>query len=226
MMKMLNRSKRVITSTSALGLILAGCAISQSVTIEPVLESPPLVEPLPVTVGVFYSKDFRTAAVWQREDPECDVNPLCTPTFAKSNYQLGEPSTELFNNVFTGLFQTTVEIPSWPEASGLAPDISGVIAPRIKSFSVRPPPQNVQTGQYKAQITYEFNLYKPDGTLLGSWEASGLAEANGGYGWEWIYSFRGEVTAKAMRDAAADFTLTFHSQPPVVRWLESLKTGS
>jgi hypothetical protein len=217
-MKMLPRSSRVFTSATALVLLLAGC--TQSVTVNPVLESSPLVESLPVTVGVFYSNDFRTAAVWQDENPNF---------IAKSNYLLGEPSVSLFENVFTGLFKATVEVPSWPEVSGLGPNISGVIAPSIKSFWARPPIPRGQiagAGQYTAQIIYEFNLYEADGTLLGSWEASGFGEVYGNYRSEWVNRLRGEVTARAMRDAAAKFTSTFHSQPVVVRWLENLKTGS
>jgi hypothetical protein len=78
-------------------VLLCGC----SAHIEPVLARRPLVEPLPLSVGVYFSPEFR---VYRNK---CE-------TFLCKEYDLGPPSVALFETVLAGVFENTVVLDAMP----------------------------------------------------------------------------------------------------------------
>jgi hypothetical protein len=112
---------KMVMNTSLLGAVigsmfLCGCSASQ---IEPVLSRRPLVEPLPLSVGVYFSPEFRTYR------HKCDA-------FLCSEYDLGSPSIALFETVLAGMIDNTVMLASMPPAE-LGQKVSGVIVPGIRT---------------------------------------------------------------------------------------------
>ena len=179
--------------------VLAGCGRSGNiyeVPVEAVTEVAPLIEPLPATVGVYYSPAFRqfggtiTDYVADRRD--------------YYHFALGEPSTALFDWVFPAAFETTLVVRSKPPLSGGDGDLDGVIEPRIKGFTL-------------TSISYEITLYAPSGEVIASLPADGTYFGQ-------VFGARQAKHAMrfAMRDASAAFLVKLFEQPQIKQWLADL----
>jgi hypothetical protein len=148
-------------------LFLAGCTYHISHDIEPVLQRRPLVESLPMTVGIYFSPEFRSYHGTQ-----------CGALFC-NEYELGPRSVALFEIIAEGLFDkvAVVEFLS-PSDSGLK--VAGILAPSITSFDFG----------YQ-QITYRVTLYSPSAMEIGAWEVDGVASAD-----EWLPGKRARLAMR------------------------------
>ena len=89
------------------------------------LDTPtPLVERLPITVGVHYDDELLNH--YHREDWFGEI--------IEHEYYLGPPSVALFDPLFSGMFAKVVPVedPSTPTVDGQ--NLSGVLSVTIKSF--------------------------------------------------------------------------------------------
>ena len=176
-------------------IFLGACTIHHE--IKPVLERRPLVEPLPLTVGIYFSPEFRTYHA-----------SLCVPSLC-NEYDLGPPSVTLFEILVAGLFEKVLVVDSTsPPDSNLK--VAGIIAPTIANFEYR----LYQDGYH--HIAYRLTLYSPAGANLGAWEVDGAASIE-------AVSFphtNGKIARVTMRRAAANFVRGFRKEPVVMNWLE------
>lgn len=129
-------------------VVLSGC----SSQIDPVLTRRPLVEPLPLTVGVYFTPEFRG------HRSKCDAW-LCP------EYDLGPPSVALFELLLAGLFRDVVVLDAMPTTHSRL-KVAGILVPAITEFHLR---------QVETQITYRVTLYSSEGGELkaGHFEGSG-----------------------------------------------------
>jgi hypothetical protein len=140
----------VVMNKSMVGMVivcvlLCGC----SAHIEPVLARRPLVEPLPLSVGVYFSPDIR---VYRNK---CEA-------FLCKEYDLGPPSVALFETVLAGMFERTVVLATMPPPES-AQQVIGIIVPAIIHFN-------------PLKITYQLSFYSRAGVELGAWEIDGSAK--------------------------------------------------
>ena len=179
--------------------VLAGCGRSGNiyeVPVEAVTEVAPLIEPLPATVGVYYSPAFRqfggtiTDYVADRRD--------------YYHFALGEPSTALFDWVFPAAFETTLVVRSKPPLSGGDGDLDGVIEPRIKGFTLN-------------SISYEITLYAPSGEVIAAVPAKGTHVGR-------VFGARraNRAMRSAMRNASAAFLSKLPEHPEIKEWIAKL----
>ncbi|HTN73445.1 MAG TPA: hypothetical protein VMO00_20350 [Methylomirabilota bacterium] len=176
-----------------ISLFLGGC----SAQIEPVLTRRPLVEPLPVSVGVYFSPEFRGYR------SHCDAW-LCP------EYDVGPPNVALFELLFAGLFKDVVILDATPTVhSNLKVD--GIFVPEISYLKADAPP---------AQITYRFTLRYASAEASGALEVESVWEVEGS-AWSGA-SFVSELVRLAMRDAAAKFVKGFRGEPVVRSWLKQV----
>ena len=180
-------------------IVLAGCGSSGrsfDVEVEAVAEVAPLIEPLPATVGVYYSPAFRAYA-GTRTARGLD-------SLDRYHLALGEPSTALFDWVMPAAFEKTVVVRAKPPLNGGEEELDGVIEPRITGFTL-------------TSISYEITLYAPSGEVIAS------LPANGSYPGV-IYGARRAKQAMsfAMRDASAAFLTKLSEQPQIKQWIADL----
>ena len=148
-------------------LFLAGCTYHISHEIEPVLQRRPLVESLPLTVGIYFSPEFRTYHGTQ-----------CGALFC-NEYDLGARSVALFEILAEGLFDKVAVVEVLPPFDS-SPKVCGILAPSITDFDFG----------YQ-QITYRVTLYSPAGTELGAWEVEGTASGD-----EWLPGKRARLAMR------------------------------
>lgn len=178
-------------------MLLAATACSQSVTVDNTFPTP-LVQPLPLRVGVHYTEALTSYSY--TED---------LPNETRWSFTMGEANRTLFDQIFTAIFDsaTTVE-------SNVVPDdqFDAVIEPEILALEFSLPHQS-QTDQYAVWIRYNLKIFTPDGTLITEWPVSAYGQSDS-------RRFKGkesmaQAAVRAMRDAAATITSGFAEQPKI-----------
>jgi hypothetical protein len=178
----------------------------------------PLVEPLPLTVGVYYASDLR--------DHECAAGQ--DYFFDRFVIRLGPPSVELFDLLSAGLFARTTPTPSRPSVEHPAP--IDVIEIGLDAFSGCEGRWPIRATTTTVNLAYRVALWDPRGARLAAWTSAGAGTATEiGSGIVPVAPLPQEpeshhlatLTMIAMRKAAADFVRAFHARPDVKAWLES-----
>ena len=182
---------RTLGAGLAAMLLVAGC--TETITAKTVTLPTPLIEPLPVTVGVYYSPELRTNEPTVRLPKRC---PWCGSSMYKLS--VGPAAAAMLERVFAAMFERTVVVASRPPLPAGGSDVAAVIEPAI-TFNV---------GRDFISIGIYLTLYAADGASLKSWSASGTGP--------------GTDAAAALRDAAAVIMTEFAAQPEVKEWLSSI----
>jgi len=175
----------------AVGLLGAACSVERRV--EPPPLPAPLVDPIPLTVGVHYTLGFR----------------LARPVSANRLWKIGDASVALFDTTLRSIFAEVVPVDPWPSGSGELV-VEAIIVPKVVGIHVDP-----------NQITVEYNVevFSTQGERITGWQVLGrwrtavgapsrilLDEAN---------------LREAMRAAGAALIVSFYDDPHARSWLEA-----
>jgi hypothetical protein len=183
------------------GTCLTGCGGSE-VIVESTFPTP-LIEPLPVAMGVLipdelynfiYTEDIPDQSLW---------------TIA-----LGDANVAMLGPLFEGMFRETRDIESLARAAGDS-SLDGVIEPKLEKFEF-----DVPTGErdefVEVWLQYQITVYEPDGATVVQWPVSGYGKS------ELLRDPEDAVQRAAivaMREAGATISTKFSDQPQVKAWL-------
>ncbi len=187
-------------------LALAGALVLEGCASEVIVESKfptPLVEPLPVRMGILipeelynyiYTEDVPNQSLW---------------TIA-----LGDANVAMLQPLFKQMFRETEAVETVP-TDAASTRLDGVIKPTINKFEF-----DVPVGQrdkfVEVWIQYQLTLYDRDGNTVVEWPVSG-------YGKSELMRNRTDAVQKAavvaMREAGATISTKFAEQPQVKDWL-------
>jgi hypothetical protein len=164
----------------------------------------PLVAPLPVRMGVYFSPEFSSFAAVDRHYAYRGGQASAATAY---HLPLGPPSRVLLEDAFAALFERTVLVPERPPGLRGVPPVDAVIEPRISSA-------------WRGIVVFEFTLLEPDGSQIASWHIEGASPPAR------VFDRRERAqleTQQAMRQAVAKLLLTFERQYGVARWLTDLE---
>ena len=180
---------------------IGGC----STTVPPLkVEFPtPLIEHLPVSLGLYYDDDLRNftynetvsdGTSWQIE--------------------LGENNIRLFDRLFTAMFSTIVKV---EDIENSPPGIDGIIHPVLEEYAFLTP-RELGSRFYAVSIRYRVFLYDTDGKELAAWPINAYGQSRSkAVRTDGIKaSPLQEATNLAMRDAAAGAILMLPTQPEIL----------
>jgi hypothetical protein len=177
--------------------LLAGC--DQALTI-PDKFPEPLVETLPLRVGVHYPEAFRdyTYAEAAGGDTEWTI-------------RAGAANVAMFDAVSKRLFREAVRVDGLP-APGSGTGYDAYLEPTVEAFEFALPSQS-GTNQYSVWIRYRLKVYGPDGRLIQDWPVSAYGQSASAT----LQPARSmeEATVLAMRDAEATFSTGFQRQKAI-----------
>jgi hypothetical protein len=161
----------------------------------------PLIEPLPLTVGLHY-------------DPALtDYN--YTEELASDgswSFTLGEANTKLFDGALTSLFEQTVRVDAAGGTGAPYDGLNAVIEPILEAFEFSLPSQS-RSEQYSVWIRYRLNIYRPDGTLITGWPISAYGQSDARtFGKSAAME---QAAINALRDAYASIVIGFAKQPKI-----------
>ena len=172
----------------------------------------PLIETLPVTIGVYYSPEFSTHTHEEMKVIEGDT--------IRYKFDLGFKSALLFDQVFSSMFEKIIFVEKRPPLGPVGLELAAIIEPSIEEIRISAVRHSRNYKRSLVIITYRIALYSTNGVRLASYSLEGTGESrpSASIGRK---SF-GEATHFAMRDAAAKFMAGFQDQQGIREWFEDI----
>jgi hypothetical protein len=186
-------------------LFVAACTIKYTIELNPDIRNPPTFDKLPLTIGVYYSTEFKNYEFRRKVHPKLLVIPA------------GKGSVAFFDKVLPIMFGNVVQLKTWPIPRQENPELSGILIPSIQTLEF----YGVE-GFLRAEIVYQFTLYSSDGQSIASWNVKGIGMRKLGFEFTSPETRIGQATDFAMQDAAVKFIIKFREIPEVQKWLQSV----
>ncbi len=192
-------ARSLLIGTASL-LAFTGCT-SKSLTLsEPTLPVP-LLDPIPLRVGIKYSPEMHDFT----HHEELLAN-------QKWTISLGEANKLLYDQIFKAMFDETVIL--GPDDSPQLAGVDLMIVPSVEAFEFALPQQS-RTETYTVWIRYRLVVYDKAGEEIANWPVSAYGKSGAG-------KFDGNkaiqrATALAMRDAAALVSMRFISETGLLK---------
>ena len=210
-------------------MVVAGCAARAPVGTD---FPRPLVEPLPVRMGVQFPEELKT---FQHEEE--------IPGDRKWIVTLGPANEAMFTRLFEAMFEEMVMIDPPPAqdspkdagekiggslaargpaargggtAEASSAPLDAILTPIIESYEFANPLE-ANDEATTVWITYRMRLTYPDGRLIAEWPVRAYGRSP--YGFMEAKDSLVDATEMAMRDAGAYITLNFADEPRVREWL-------
>lgn len=203
--------------------LVVGCS-SKQVIVEGNFPSP-LLDPLPITLGVIYPSAFAQHEFFDEAKGRAESDWLV---------KTGEAQVEFWDILFGGMFDEVVHIRDWETVQRRGPDIDGVLIPAIADLQYTIPTHtNVKI--YEIWMRYEFRLVdvaaihqQEDGALsfnpderLAAWPITAYGKTPTAF----LQTDEEAVNLAAvvaLRDAGAHFVTSFGATPDVAVWLDGI----
>lgn len=196
--------KRLVNTIVMLSLaIMAGCATN--VKVEATFPKP-IVNQLPYNLGVFYPAEFRDYTYVESSEDR-----------SERTINIGSAQTSLFNTVLPALFKQ-VEPVSQLQAPPSNLPLDLVMTMTVDDFQYTVPSET-RIEMYEVWVKYNLQLLDPQGQLIADW----ILTAYGKTPAELMKSESEAITQAmivALRDAGANFALSFNKVPEIRQWLE------
>jgi hypothetical protein len=190
------------------GAVAAALSLASACTTTAPVDSDfpdPAISPLPLTVGLQYSEEFRNY-VYRDQIPG-------EPGWVVI---MGTANTTMFDKVLGGMFDESVSLTGSGPPSERVDDVDVIIEPEVESYEFAIPTE-WGTNNFTVWITYRMNMYRSDGSLIASWPVRAYGESR--------FQFfnkdesLADATTMAIRDAGAYLALYFAEEPKVREWL-------
>jgi len=164
----------------------------------------PLVETLPLRVGVHYPDAFSDYTHTEAASGDTSWT-----------IRAGAANVAMFDSVCQRLFREVVRLDALP-AAGEASGYDAYLEPAVDAFEFALPSQS-GTNQYSVWIRYRLKVYDRDGSLVATWPVSAYGQSASAT----LQPARSmqEATVLAMRDAAATISTGFQKQKAIRRQL-------
>ena len=206
-----------------LTLLGAGCT-SKQVIVEGNFPAP-LLDPLPITVGVIYPSAFAEHEFFDEAKGRAESDWLV---------KTGEAQVEFWDTLFTGMFDNVVHIRDWETVQSHLATVDGVLIPTIAELQYAIP-MHTNVKVYEIWMRYEFRLVdisaihrQEDGALtfnpderLAAWPITAYGKTPTAF----LQTDEEAVNLAAvvaLRDAGAHFVTTFGATPDVAAWLDDI----
>ncbi|MDT8399153.1 MAG: hypothetical protein RQ899_11110 [Pseudomonadales bacterium] len=198
-------NKRLSLLLASLLLVLGGCGVS-TINVSGNYPSP-LVSKLPVTLGVYYTDEFRNFQFTEVND-----NTGKDEIIVKS----GPSQVQLFNTVLPSVFSKVVVIDDISSIDSY-PGLDLVFVPVIEEFQLGLP-NKTKLDVYEVWIKYNMRLSTATGDNIADWVMTAYGKSPE-ESFQSIDSGVNNAAVVALRDLAASFTLGFADIPEVNEWL-------
>lgn len=175
----------------AVGLLGAACTVGQRAE-TPQLPAP-LVEPMPLRVGVHYTLGFR----------------LARPISANRLWKIGDASVALFDTTLRSVFADVAPVDPWPSVSRQLA-VAGIIVPEVLGIDV---------DANHATIRYGVEVFTIQGERITGWEVLGRWTTAPGAPSRILVD--AASLREAMRAAGAALIASFYDDPHARSWLEA-----
>jgi hypothetical protein len=182
---------------AALAVLVAGCGgeVPVAATIPD-----PLVEALPLTVGVVYDPDFSRYTYTEKA------------TGSDWSINLGDSTTRMFERVLSKAFAKVVQLDAVPAEGQTESGVDLVLKPTVDEYAFLTP-EDSGVDFYSVSIRFQLQAFAPNGVPLDQWDINSYGRTRSK-----ALSPKdslGTATDLALRDAAATMALDFKQRPQI-----------
>ena len=188
-------------------VLLSACAAS-TINIEGSFPAP-LVQKLPLTVGVYYDENFVNHTFIEINDNTGDDQYIINS---------GASQMELFNTMLPAVFEEVVMLDSIDSAASQN-NLDAVFVPSIEEFQVGLP-QKTRLNVYEIWVKYNMRLAQANGDYIADWVMTAYGKSPEET-FQSVDDGVNDAANVALRDLAASFTFGFSNVPEVNEWLRS-----
>lgn len=200
-------------AAAALLTLLAACSTKQ-VVVQGSFPAP-LVEPLPVTLGVWYEPEFAAHEFFDEAKGRADSTWIV---------KTGEAQVEMWSQLLDRMFQRIEPMPGRPAPEQVSPEVDAVLIPRVAELQYAIPTHtNIKV--YEIWMRYAFELVTVSGEPIAEWTMTAYGKTPTAFLQSDTEAVR-LAGVVALRDAGAHFITSFQKVPEVAQWLESLQQPS
>jgi len=193
----------------ALIVLCLGACTTKEVIVEGTFPQP-LIEPLPLTVGLWYEPEFANHEFFDEAKGRTDSTWLV---------KTGEAQVEMWSQLFRTMFARVEPLDGRPDPDKMNPAVDAVLIPRVDELQYAIPAHtNIKV--YEIWMRYAFELVTTEGEPIAEWTMTAYGKTPTAFlqSDEEAVRLAGVV---ALRDAGAHFITTFHKVPEVAQWLDS-----
>ena len=192
--------------TLALATLLVACGPNRVVVEGNFPE--PLIEPLPVTLGVWYGEEFAGHEFFDESKEKTESSWIVNT---------GQAQVQMWDTLLAGMFKNLVHMRGKPAPGQLNQVVDGVLIPHVDELQYAIPAHtNVKV--YEIWMRYRFELVSTSGEPIGEWVMTSYGKTPTAF----LQSDEEAVNlaaVMALRDAGAHFATSFTTVPAVREWL-------
>jgi hypothetical protein len=188
--------------------LLAGCGPNKVVVQGDF--PPPLIEPLPLTLGVWFNTEFTQHEIFDEATSKQESSWIVNT---------GAAQVQMWDTLLAGMFQKVVHLDSRPGPGQFNPDVDLVLIPQVEELQYAIPAQT-KVKVYEIWMRYRFELVAADGAPIAEWTMSSYGKTPTAL----LQTDQEAVNLAAvvaLRDAGANFAMHFTKVPAVREWLRT-----
>lgn len=177
--------------------LTAGCGASVPIAVS---IPEPVVDALPLTVGVYYDQEFSQYTYTEKA------------TGTDWSINLGDSTTRMFDRVLSKAFANVVHLDTLPANGETVPGVDLVLKPTVDEYAFLTP---VDAGVdfYSVSIRFQLNAYAPNGAAIDQWNINSYGRTRAKK--LSAKDSLGTATDLALRDAAGTMALDFKQRPQI-----------
>ena len=188
-------------------LMLAGCGPAK-VVVEGNFP-PPLIEPIPIKLGVWYPEDFANHEFYDEAKSRRESDWVV---------KTGAAQVQMWDTLLGGMFYEMVHMKGEPGPGQMNEVVNAVLIPHVEELQYAIPTHtNVKV--YEIWMRYRFELVNLAGEPIAEWTMPAYGKTPTAF----LRSDEAAVNlaaVMALRDAGANFAVTFTRIPEVAAWLD------
>ncbi len=201
-----SRVTRLLLAVMLTGL-LPGCGPAH-VVVEGKFPAP-LIEPLPMTLGVWYGDDFAGHEFFDESKSRQESSWIVST---------GVAQVQMWNTLLDGMFTKVVQLTRPPSAGQPVANVDAILVPHVEELQYAIP-RHTKVKVYEIWMRYRFELLSAGGTPVAEWNMTSYGKTPTGF----LQSDQEAVNlaaVMALRDAGANFATNFTRVPAVRNWLQ------
>ncbi len=176
---------------------------------------PPLMTRLPLTLGVWYVDDFRHHEFFDE-----------AKTRGESDWivKTGEAQVQMWDTLLAGMFRNLVQMKAAPAPEVMNPAVDAVLIPHVAELQYAIP-THTHVNVYEIWMRYRFELVTTGGEPIAEWTMTAYGKTPTAF----LQSSEAAVNlaaVMALRDAGANFVVSFNRVPELSEWLNAKLAGT
>ncbi|MDP2562583.1 hypothetical protein [Psychrobium sp. 1_MG-2023] len=168
----------------------------------------PIVDPLPLTMGVVYKPAFKQYNYVENNEKR-----------QQWQIEIGDAQQALFNTVLPAMFKEVVTLADQADEASKKTDL--VFEPTLEEFQYNMP-RETNVNMFEVWMKYNMKVYNKEGRLIADWILTAYGKTPTAF-MKSEESALNEALIIALRDAGAGFSLRFGHVPEINSWLSQQK---